>query len=152
MQPSKVVNGKRVPSGPPLTEYYPRLISDEEFKRTGFGIALRRTGANGRKGEGFSNLFSGLAVCGYCQAPLHFVNKGKGAKGGTSLVCSRTLKGLCASASWRYDNFEMMVIRFLDELDLSALFETEGVASERQALRNKLNSVGGAIISLEEQS
>ncbi|XIA65751.1 recombinase family protein [Bradyrhizobium sp. TZ2] len=74
--------GKRVPDGEPVKNYYPAIIRDDLFYQAQLGKAQRRGNGAGRKGAGFANLFSGIARCFYCRAPILFENKGDGPKGG----------------------------------------------------------------------
>ncbi len=109
----------------------------------------RKTGASGRKGLFLSNLFSGLAVCGYCQSPLHFINKGARPHGGTSLACAQSLKGICLSGRWSYPDFERIVIGVLDDLDLKELFESDQAISSRETLRQQIELLSGELLDLE---
>ena len=82
----------RNPSGDPVPDYYPRLISDELFYRARAATVLRRRAGGGRKGPNVSNLFSRLAICGTCGRSMRYIDKGK--KGGQRLICD----GFFASA------------------------------------------------------
>jgi DNA invertase Pin-like site-specific DNA recombinase len=114
---------QRVDDGEPVRDYFPAIVSEETYllakkARSGRRIAVSRNGA------AFSNLFTGLAVCGCCGAPMHYVNKGSGEKGGTFLVCSNARRGVdgCRYFSWKYTNAERLVIECLEEIDLRELF------------------------------
>jgi DNA invertase Pin-like site-specific DNA recombinase len=69
-QPHHRVDGKRVGHGEPI-ELYPPIIEPELFWRARKAIEERRTGAAGRKGKGYANLFTGL---GFCDAVDHHGN------------------------------------------------------------------------------
>jgi hypothetical protein len=76
----------------------------------------------GPKGNGFANLFSGLAKCAYCGSGMWFENKGHGPKGGANLVCDKVKRGMgCPNVRWRYEDFEASFLYFVQELDLQGL-------------------------------
>jgi DNA invertase Pin-like site-specific DNA recombinase len=59
-QPSKKVDGKRVPDGQPISAYYPSIVSEDLFYRANLSKSERRVGGKGRKGAGYTNLFTGM--------------------------------------------------------------------------------------------
>jgi len=125
-QPHKLVAGKRVPDGPAIANYFPAVISDKLFFRAQQGRRARLLNTAGRKGRFFSNLFSGLAKCAYCGAPMHFENKGPSATGSHSLVCDKAKRGIgCHIARWRYDHFEASFLAFVREVDLEQIIHSE---------------------------
>ncbi|HEY1711093.1 MAG TPA: recombinase family protein [Rhizomicrobium sp.] len=112
----------RVPVSDPIPEYFPAIIDRAVFERARRARASRRI-PTGRTGENFSNLFSGLAVC-ECGAPMQFVNKGKGSKGGAYLVCSYARRSVsnCKAPSWKYGSVEALLILCLEKVNYSELF------------------------------
>ena len=121
----EISDGKktRVPDGDPIHNYFPAVINRATFERARRSRASRKILA-GRKGENFSNLFSGLAVCANCGAPMHYVNKGAPPKGGVYLVCSdhRRAASNCKARAWRYGAVQNLLIRALEELNYNELF------------------------------
>lgn len=133
------LSGARLPSGPVVKDYYPQIVEEETFLAVA-SLRRGRIGKGGRKGPGHTNLFSHLAACAYCGAPMLLVNKGPGSKGGNYLRCSAARRGhRCAGRSWRYESFEKSVLFFLRELDLGAALagaergEAQRMAVEHQA-------------------
>ena len=59
----------------------PRSSTNELFYRAQFGKAQRRDSGAGAREPGFTNLFSGIARCFYCRAPILFENKGDWTEG-----------------------------------------------------------------------
>ena len=114
---------KRIPDGEPIPDYFPAVLDRATFERAKRSRASRRIPA-GRKGENFSNLFSGLAACGNCGAHMHFVNKGEGSKGGAYLVCSNARRAAsnCKARAWRYGPVEALLVLCLEELNYNELF------------------------------
>jgi len=143
-QPNRLRNGKRVPEGEPIPGYFPQIVEPELFLRVQQSRDGRRVGGGGRRGPLVSNIFSGIATCGYCHSKMHFVNKGAPPKGGTYLVCDRARRGLgCDSTGWRYDDFEASFLAFVQELDLEALLHAGEDNNKRAALSRKIAALEG---------
>ncbi len=106
----------------PIPSYYPAVIDRALFEKVRRARATRLIPA-GRKGEAFSNLFTGLVRCS-CGAPLHYVNKGAPPKGGAYLCCARARDraGNCRAPAWRYGAVESLLILSLENLDYAELF------------------------------
>src|SRR5262249_29264531 len=58
--PHRSNRGSRKPAGPPIADYYPRVVGDDEFWAVQHAIELRKT-QRGRRGSHVRNLFTGLA-------------------------------------------------------------------------------------------
>ncbi|OJY36116.1 MAG: hypothetical protein BGP06_04280 [Rhizobiales bacterium 65-9] len=150
-QPHRMREGHRTPEGEVVPGYFPPIISEELFNRAHSARTQRRLGGGGRKGAGISNLFSGLATCGYCKGRMHFINKGTSPKGGTYLVCDNGRRGLnCDKTLWRYDHFEAAFLAFVQELDLEPIVQDSDVSSQRVALQNEIDAARGRIALLHK--
>jgi Recombinase/Recombinase zinc beta ribbon domain len=121
---------RRVPEGDPVAGYYPAAVPTALYLRVRALREGRRVVPPGRPPKdgpnSNGNLFTGLAVCGRCEAPMHYVNKGDGPKGGHYLVCSKAKRGLgvCKRAyrSWNYEKLENIVLSALHrEIDWNRL-------------------------------
>lgn len=66
-QPMKRAD-KHKPDGPPLTGYYPEIVTEDTWLAAQSAMASRHVGG-GRVGR-VSSLFTRKAVCGYCNAPM----------------------------------------------------------------------------------
>jgi DNA invertase Pin-like site-specific DNA recombinase len=151
-QPHKFVGGQRLVEGNPILGYFPPVIEEALFYRVQAARSDRRVGGRGRKGKTLSNLFSGIATCGYCGARMHFVNKGPGPKGGTYLVCDAARRGLgCERTGWRYQHFETSFLAFVEELDLEQLVRGQDDAQQRAALDANIEECAGKMRTLERQ-
>jgi DNA invertase Pin-like site-specific DNA recombinase len=150
-QPHVRKEGKRVPEGEPIAKYYPAIIDDELFYQAQLGKAQRRGTGAGRKGAGFTNLFSGIARCFYCRAPILFENKGDGPKGGKYLICDGVKRGQnCPSIRWRYHEFEASFLAFVEELDVESIIN-EGARSERkQSIEGELSALQGELSTVND--
>jgi DNA invertase Pin-like site-specific DNA recombinase len=145
-QPHRLVDGKREPVGPLLKNYYPRIIDDDLFYRVQAAREQRRVKGAGRKGKHLSNLFSGLAHCAYCDAPMRFINKGNGRRGGGQyLICDKAIRGLgCEKTTWRYRDFEASFLAFVNEVNVGKILRADVGAdldAEIDALRGRLATI-----------
>jgi len=101
-------------------------------------------GGGGRKGDKVSNLFSKVAVCGYCNSRIHYLNKGK--RGGQFLICDSARRGLgCWAIPWKYLDFETSFLSFVRELDLSSLTSPSTEENKLRAIRAELLSINGKL-------
>lgn len=143
-QPCKRVDGRHVPDGDAIQNYFPAIVDRDLFFRAQNGRAQRRVNGSGRKGPGFANLFSGLATCAYCHSPMKFENKGPGAKGGTYLICDSAKRQLgCYATRWKYKDFEASFLAFVRELDVDSIVNAEDDAAERKALNDEHSTLQG---------
>ena len=146
-------NGKSVPDGPVIADYFPAIIDKDLFyqaKNARTQRDLRGGAGKGRKGELFSNLFAGVARCVYCGGSVLFENKGMLPKGGKYLVCDSSRRGLgCPGSRWRYDDFEASFLSFVHELELGHILKFG--QSSLEALDNELASLDGQIQTLQQR-
>jgi DNA invertase Pin-like site-specific DNA recombinase len=148
-----VVNGKRVPEGEPILDYFPRIISDENFALAKSARQLRRTGSAGRKGQTLSNLFSGILRCGYCNGSMMYVNKGHNGPRARLLVCAAAKAGKgCHYVPWEYSYFEKSVLTYCKGLDFDEFLQTrETVKSELAALSARIATLEATITDNERK-
>jgi DNA invertase Pin-like site-specific DNA recombinase len=132
-QPMSGRGGQKKPAGPPITDYFPRLISDEEFYATQQAVK-NRAAKGGRKGAGIANVFSGLLRCGYCEGPVRYVNKNSATRW-QYVVCSNAKSGLgCKHVPWNYHEFEGSVLSKLPDLDVAAILQDKSAEKKRVAV------------------
>lgn len=125
-QPHSRVDGKRRPVGDVVKGYYPAIISEDEFFAAQAARRARSTFKGGRKGHELKNLFTHIAQCSYCGAPMRMVDKGQGPRGGRYLVCSAGARGMeCSTKGWRYSDFEQSFLYLAREVDLAAVMNAE---------------------------
>lgn len=161
-QPQLWNGGKLTPHGVPVPDYYPSLITKEEF----FYLQNLRserlfTGARARKGTEVPNLFSGLVKCGYCGSTMILAGgsaqrirsedgKSVTRPGKKVLVCDGARRGRgCFAVQWAYKDFERSFLTFcrtihLDEI-LSDVEAAEGEKDRQLSLAGRLQSLESAI-------
>lgn len=138
-QPHVRIDGKRVPDGPIIENYFPKIIDEELFLRVQAGRRERAKNGAGRRGPKQRNLFTNVVKCGYCASSMRFINKGNGPKGGQYLKCSASVTGMdCNPNSWRYHDFEKSVFSFVREFDLRSVIEDNQKRSETVAIREEI--------------
>lgn len=169
LQPHVWEGGKNVLHGDPVPDYYPPLISKEEF----FLLQSLRsqrlmTGAKAKKGTTVPNLLSGIVKCGYCGSTMVLAGGSASrirAIDGTStirpgkkvLVCDGARRGMnCYAVQWGYKDFEKSFLTFCRGLDLDRIVNIANKAEnsrERQlTIQDQLHSTIAAIDGNKKQT
>ncbi|MGA7074234.1 recombinase family protein [Bradyrhizobium sp.] len=150
-QPHVKVDGKRIPEGDSIPGYFPAIVSEEAFFQAQHSKSQRRVSGSGRKGPGYTNLFTNVARCAYCHSTMAFENKGVGTRGGTYLVCGDAQRGRgCEATRWRYQDFEASFLAFVQELDLESIVNANDDTEKRKKLEDELSALHGEISSVTE--
>lgn len=109
-QPHIVRDGKRLPDGDPIYDYYPQIVENELFFAVQ-KITQQNRGSGGRKDK-CNNLLTHIAKCAYCGGIMRFVDKGKPPKGQQYLRCDNGYRGVCCDRYMiRYDEVETLVLK-----------------------------------------
>lgn len=167
-QPAVFEGGKAVPHGDPVVDYYPALISKQDFY---FLQSLRSQNAFGggkaRKGADVPNLLSGVVKCGYCNSTM--VLAGAAAKrvknddGSETkrpskkvLVCDGARRGLgCYAVQWGYKEFETSFLSFCRGLELGQILAVAEPAKAKDralSIEEQLQAVKAEIEENRHQS
>lgn len=154
-QPHRYTEEGREKEGEPIDNYYPKVISREEYeavKRKAKGIP----GRTGPREDTLSNLVATLVWDGYDpSAIMHFMNKGRKAAHHRCchyFISDATRKGQGLANCWNYVKFEELFLEYLRELDWSAVAREANpaaieawekkrlrVAAEQEDLEKRLN-------------
>lgn len=142
MQPYRTdPNGKRVPDGDPIQNYYPPLIELNDFNEANAAILSRRHAA-GRRGKALCNILQGMVYCAACDSRMSLQNKGAPPKGARYFACSSNERSAgCANATrWRLDLVENAVLDRALKVDWSEFEPSENrslaiVLSQKRLLR-----------------
>lgn len=148
-QPHRMQNGRRVPDGDPIEDYFPAAIGKDLFLRV---QAMRNNpGRPGRKGDTFANLFTGLCHCAHCGGPMTMkMSRVKGNENGRYLVCANYVRGhRCTEGKrhFRYEPLEAAILDHVKELNLADALQT---ASINHATRDINETIAGMTIRLDE--
>lgn len=141
-QPTGLVDGKRVPEGEPIADYYPAAITADTFYQAQEARSLRRVNKATKQGTTVFNIWQGVAKCYKCGSPIHWINKGKPPKGGTYLQCYEARKGNCTMPLLRTDIAELAFREILTKVDSLSLVQ-ESAAAIRKALSAKEGELQG---------
>lgn len=107
---------KRVPSGDPIPNYYPAVISEDMFHRLQAQYTRRKRTIS-KTGEAYPNLFARFIFC-HCGSKITRIPSGKykGAFRYATVVCedARVGKG-CKHRSWNYTDLETKLLLFIND-------------------------------------
>ena len=120
-------NGKRIPEGDPIPNFYPSVIEESLFQAAQVARRKNLASGRGRKGWLITNLFAGIPTCAYCASPIKFHSNGNA----KSLICSRVINRLgCYRMAWSYRDFENSFLEFVKKHESDRTIEQR----EREAL------------------
>lgn len=140
--PHRMENGKRVAAGPAIPNYYPQIVTREQFNRVQHIMDSRsKNKKGGRISSKSGSIFRKLLFCGYCGSPVYRTAKGRYYKGETrrTLLCRKAKEGTgCFYVGWEYDEFEKAFLTAAPELRHAVTDKFDG-----KALRVKLESLMG---------
>jgi hypothetical protein len=132
-QPHRMDNGKRIPEGDSISDYFPAVIDLPTFERAN----SRRVATGGQTQNKVSNLFAGIVYEGGTDHRMTFLDKGKDKRDGRRRGNSRYLrsdrhriKPQSDVPSWNYSAFEALFLRVLRELDWQRLRDQERPSQE----------------------
>lgn len=121
-QPTKdeYTSGKRVkvPYGACKENYYPSVVTKDEFDRV--QASLRRS-TKGQASPKYRNLYSGLTKCVYCGGPLSF---SKPNRGKAKLRCRNSINKQCklgTVGNFDYQKVETLLLNSFSSIDFRAL-------------------------------
>lgn len=124
-QPHTLVGGKRVKTGDPIADYFPKIIDDTTLLLAKVSIARRTLISTGPKGINFTNIFSGLIYCGSCGSKMVLRNHGGSNNSSRYLICSnKQVMGGCQVQEWNLTDFETIIFRHLKEVNFTDLINT----------------------------
>lgn len=137
------VDGRYVPKGDPIQDFYPAVVSRDLWLRAQKLKSGPRKG--GRAGTMFSNLLGDLAVCGHCGSRMYIDNKhGVGRNTYQYLGCSSYHRGhndpKCSEgkARFRYEHVEKFILDNVQEIGASDFMRIEKVSHEVKALDEQI--------------
>ncbi|WP_433952273.1 recombinase family protein [Brevundimonas diminuta] len=138
-QPHTMEDGRRVPIGPPVLNYFPPIVDHSLMMKARAAIITRRTGTAGRKGSAFRNILTGIARCAACGGSMTYVAKGDAER---YLACSTARRRRACDCRALF-NFNEAERRFLDAALTFDPTErnTPGASRTREGLRRASRDV-----------
>jgi DNA invertase Pin-like site-specific DNA recombinase len=109
-------DGKRVSDGEPIPNYFPAVVSEDDFYAAQAGLRGRRT-QRGRSGRGVASLFSELVRCANDGYPMVFKRSTGGEERYVYLRSGAYRFGHKHAPAFPYLAFERAFLQMLDELN-----------------------------------
>ncbi|HEV7245759.1 MAG TPA: recombinase family protein [Shinella sp.] len=139
-QPHRIADGKRVPDGDPIADYFPAAIDKDLFLRV---QAMRSNpGRPGRKGNTFANLFTGLCHCTHCGGPMTMkMSRVKGNENGRYLVCANYVRGhrcIDGNRHFRYEPLEAAILDHVKEINLAETLQSNRFDDARKEVEEAI--------------
>ena len=137
--------GKRIDLNGTLANYYPRVVSEEDFYLAQAKLQERQ-GKGGRNAPRASNLFSSMARCALCGGKMRYLRKGEGEE---YLHCVTSLmkSSKCKADRVNYLALERFFISSLTSSQWSRMLKNR--ANEADA--NLLTSKSGALVEVQRR-
>jgi DNA invertase Pin-like site-specific DNA recombinase len=130
--------GKKRQEGEPIKNYFPAIITEEEYYAVHSAMADRKNYGSGRKGSGVASLFSGICRCGYCGSTMRLTSKSKNMRK-RYLLCTKAKSGLgCIHISWPYEDFENCILSKLTGMDIGTVLREVDAEQEKVKLSTEL--------------
>lgn len=131
-----------------IPDYYPAIMSKDDWLLAASIREGRRSRGGVAKGEGLSNLFSGMLKCGYCSGPMNMsANMKKKANGEVRrtryVACSRGRRGAgCDFIQWNYDDLESLVLQFCQSVDFASIIDSnQNLNQDIDLARKRMTSI-----------
>jgi DNA invertase Pin-like site-specific DNA recombinase len=145
------------PDGPPVPDYFPRVISDAEWALARAGQEQRR--GTDRRGRALSrterknvNLFRGLLTHARDGGTFYLHQKREGDGQPLVLVNSAGPEGRTRTVTFPYPVFEQAVLQLLREVDpREVLPRAKGAVSKADVVRAKLANVRADLAALQAE-
>jgi hypothetical protein len=133
-QPKRIRNGKRIPEGDPISNFYPAVIEESLFLAAQIARQKNLVSGRGRKGRLITNLFRGIPTCAYCASPVKFKSKSNI----KSLICSTVIENHgCYRMAWSYKDFENSFLEFVKNRASDPTIEQQ----ERESLEELVSHI-----------
>lgn len=138
-QPHIFIDGKRTPDGEPIKDYFPSVVTENEFYLAQAARTSRKTHSVTKATTNF-NVLAGILNCYKCGSAMHL----QGQRGRKYYKCSKTTRGLCDAGIISAPRTEEVFKEILTKVDsLSLVQDSSG------SLQKSLQIVEGRIASLK---
>jgi hypothetical protein len=151
-QPLQTIDGKRVPFGQPVKNYYPAAVDEELFWR----VQRNRTKPKpvGRQGRKLSNLFARITSCSGCGRIMRLSQGGTQKSRKYYLSCmQRTLVDghTCGNKFFPYAPLEEAILTFATDFYEAAAAEMQVPEQNKMKLEKQLSEATARLEQLEKQ-
>lgn len=148
----ETVDGKRVPLGDPIPNYYPAAVDEELFWRVNRKRGLKKQA--GAKGRRYSNLFARNTSCAHCGKVLRYSRGGDHKKPHFYFSCQDRLTNsdaTCPTQMYRYDEFEQAVLFYATDFHDAAMGLHRAGKVDEQRIENELSQAKAQLAEFEEE-
>ncbi|MGI2260206.1 recombinase family protein, partial [Shewanella sp. GXUN23E] len=149
-QPLKRVDGKDVPDGEPIANFYPPIIDQELWSKCQSLKAAKATKQGVMPNEPMANLFRGLCRC-ECGSGMGLNSSVIKGKRYSHLRCSDLHTRGCTNPTWSYRQTETIILYGLKTMDWSSVIgaDTSVIELKRQELESCRVNLETAIAEAE---
>ncbi len=123
-QPHIRVDGKKVPEGDPIDNFYPAAVDRETFLKVQAVLGKHNRGRTAEEGE---NMLRGLLRC-ECGGNLSLHITKRGDRRYKYLRCNHDFMDSCTSKRFDYDGVESLLLQTLQSIDWSSVL---GIQSDK---------------------
>jgi DNA invertase Pin-like site-specific DNA recombinase len=158
-QPYVTRDGKRIPTGEVIADYFPPVVDAELFNSV--QAVLKGNKKNAGRIARCHNLLAHLARCAYCHGPMAYIDRGPRG-GGTHLICdngrnaarsNETGKPMCVRYSMKYPEVESLILRNCPELRPEDVLPAPSEQKSRcHSLRQSIKAHQAEIDQLDRQA
>ncbi len=147
------VDGKRVPMGEPIKNYYPAAVSEELFWR----VQRNRPAVphKGRRGDRYANLFPRITACAGCGHVLKMYYGGRTHNRKSYFGCSqRHIAGNTCNTEIKlfpYDTLERAILDHISEFRLDEQLASDTNAVSRTQLVERIEATEATVANLEKR-
>jgi DNA invertase Pin-like site-specific DNA recombinase len=154
-QPKKIIDGKRIPEGEPVKNYYPALISEADFYALQNMIGKRKIAEGTRETVGIANLFAGVLKSGHDGSTIRLLAKGHTVLTRQQMISAASIEGTGEfwNKSFPYQPFEDAFLQWVSEIDFSKVFarpeshRLEEIQGRLGEIRERLATLGGLLVT-----
>jgi DNA invertase Pin-like site-specific DNA recombinase len=138
-QPHIFIDGKRTPDGEPIKDYFPAVVTEDEYYLAHAARSSRKTHSITKTTTNF-NVLAGILNCYECGALMHL----QGQRGRKYYKCSKSMKGMCGAGIISAPRTEAVFKEILTKVDsLSLVQDSSG------SLQKSLQILEGRIAELK---
>ena len=146
--PHKFIDGVRTPIGEGITNYFPRIVSEDVFYAAQQSVASRKNTQATKTTANF-NVWAGVAKCEYCKGSMHLAatsNK-------KVMRCFNNIKGICPAKAIGLLRSEIAFKEVLSKVDSLSLVQDNSAKLQRQVtvLNGKIASINERLDDLQQQ-
>ncbi len=140
-QPHIFIEGKRTPDGEPVKNYFPAVMTEDEYYLAQAARSSRRVHTVTKTTTNF-NVLTGILNCYKCGAAMHL----QGQRGRKYYKCANTTKGMCDAGIISAPRSEAVFKEILTKVDsLSLVQDSSG------SLQKSLQILEGRIAELKDK-